>query len=261
MVSAIDGLVISGGAAKGAAFLGVLHRLSEMHVLGDIRAISGTSIGALAAVLVAKKTAMIDALHMLSRQPFTIQADLMTFEPPFGLDSGHDMLEFIRCMIGQQSFNDLKAQSGVDVVICATSLFNKKPVYFQADTHPNMEVAWAVRLSCTLPLLFAYGQQDDDAFVDGGLTDNFPVSPLVQKGCKRILGLRFKAPDPLKMPSELTEYVMALMTCVAWQAECQDDLCEHVVELAVPQHAAFDFSMCPRTLKGLFELGYNTRLF
>ena len=256
-----DGLVISGGAAKGAAFLGLLQRLLEQKHLCTLKAISGTSIGALAAVLTAQKANMLDVLRVISTRPFNINADLMSLEPPFGLDSGIELLEFIRSLIGKESFVELKRKTGMDVVVCATSLFDKKPSYFQASNHPNMEVAWAVRLSCTLPLLFAYGKEDDDAFVDGGLTDNFPVSPLQKLGCQKILGLRFKSSDPLKLPTELTEYVMALMTCVAWQAQSQDDACDKVIELDVPHHAAFDFSMGRTQLNDLFRLGYNTTLF
>lgn len=253
-----DAVAISGGAARGAAFLGVLHRLQQGGDLDHVKTVSGTSIGALAAVLLAKKCNMVEALATISRRPFDVEADLFSLEPPFGLNSGVEMMTFIRTLVGRQTFGALHAATGVDVVVCATSLRKKRPVYFRSATHADMDVAWAVRLSCTLPLLFGYGEHGGDAFVDGGLTDNFPTNPLTQAGCQNILGLRFKAPDPRRLPQELTAYVIDLMTCVAWQAKPEDGACRHVIELDVPQEASFDFSMSPAMLQGLFDLGYDS---
>lgn len=252
-----DAVAISGGAARGAAFLGVLHKLQEGHHLDGVKCVAGTSIGALAAVLLARKSNMVEALATISKKPFDIEADLLTLEPPFGLNSGSDLLLFIQTLVGKHTFRSLHEATGVDVVICATSLLKKRPVYFRSATHPDMDIAWAVRLSCSLPLLFGYGEHDGDAYVDGGLTDNFPVNPLTQSGYTNILGLRFKSPDPFRLPRELTEYIIDLMTCVAWQAKPQDDACKHVIELHVPHQALFDFSMSPAMLQALFNLGYG----
>ena len=252
-----DALVVSGGAARGPAFLGALHKLGELGKLEGLTVVAGTSIGALAAVLVAQKANMLVALQTISHKPFELDFDLISLDPPFGVDSGVLLLKFIRMLIGRETFKQLRARSGIDVIICATSLLQRRPTYFQADTHPDMEVAWAVRLSCTLPLIFAYGTQHEEAFVDGGLTDNFPVKPVVEKGCRRILGLRFKLPDPTSLPTGLTEYVMALMCCVAWQGPCMDNKCKRVLELVVDAEVTLDFSMKPATLWRLFSVGYT----
>jgi len=253
-----DALAISGGAARGAAFLGALQRLKETGQLKGVKTVSGTSIGALAATLVVQDADMIQAMKHIAKKPFELQLDLISIEPPFGVDSGRQLLLFMRSLIGKCTFQQLRAGTGKELVICATSLIQRKPVYFTADTHPNMEVAWAVRLSCSLPLLFGYGKANTEAFVDGGLTDNFPVEPLRKLGCKSILGLRFKMTDPHVLPVELTEYVMALMCCVAWQAQSQDHVCATVIELDVEQQAALDFSMCLEEMEQLFSVGYSS---
>lgn len=237
--------------------MGVLHKLSETGQLRHIKCFAGTSIGALAAVLAAQRVDMTRALAAISCKPFDMDADLLSLDPPFGLNSGVELLEFIRSLVGRQTLQQLRDVHGTNTVICATSLKNKRPVYFSAASHPDMEAAWAVRLSCTLPLLFACGVHGGDAFVDGGLTDNFPVRPLLDLGYESILGLRFTSPDPHGLPQEVTEYVLALMACVAWQTRSQDGHCKHVIELDVPQQAAFDFSMSPSALSALFAIGYK----
>ena len=57
------------------------------------------------------------------------------------------------------------------------------------------------------------------------------------------------------MPDTLTDYVLALMACMAWQSPPTDDACARLVELAVEPDAALDFSMTDAALCALFELG------
>ena len=252
-----DGLVISGGAAKGPAFLGALQRLRERGDLAGVRAFSGTSIGALAAALAVAGADMRAVREQIIRQPFQLQFDLFSLDRPYGIDSGNRLLAFIRTLVGTDTFADCRRTHGRDLVVCATDLMACRPVYFSADSHPDMEVAWAIRLSCTLPLIFAYGQQGDDAYVDGGLTDNFPVAPLLDRRCRRILGLRFKQADLRGMPNDITEYVMTLLKCVAWRSAEQDAACARVCELVVPDVLALDFELPADDLRGLFRLGYQ----
>lgn len=252
-----DGLVLSGGAARGAAFLGALHKLRRDGALHNVKAMSGTSIGALAVVLCAQKRDMIAALRQIAARPFQLAFDLISVEAPFGVDSGTDLHNYITGLVGEETMQQLVTRTGINVVICATSLLQRKPVYLTAATHPDMQVAWAVRLSCTLPLIFAYGLHAEEAFVDGGLSDNFPTQPLSDLGCKKVLGIRFKQADPHGLPRTLTEYILTLMSCVAWQAQNDDTFCHTLIELDVPAESAFDFSMPMCSLKVLFKLGFT----
>lgn len=254
---AVDGLVISGGAARGAAFLGALHRLQKEHVLDGVRVVAGTSVGALAAALVCRNADMHAAMLTIAANPFELELDLVTVEPPFGVDSGLNLLRFIRSLIGTETFASLQARTGRDLVVCATSLHTKAPRYFCARDDPDMEVARAVHLSCSLPLLFAYGEWEGEVFVDGGLSDNFPVTAATSAGCERVLGLRLRQRGDEELPADLIEYIMTLMSCVAWQAKCKDSECWRVVELDVEQQAALDFSMGRGTLQRLFRRGFD----
>ena len=253
-----DGLVLSGGAARGAAFLGILHRLREDGVLRHVNTVAGTSIGSLVAVLFAQGVDMTQVLHKIADRPFSIDIDFSTLEASFGLDDGSGLLAFVRTLVGRQTFGELQRATGKEIVVCATSLETRQPVYFGPRTTPDMEVAVAVRLSCTLPFLFGFAVHRGEAYVDGGLVDNFPVKAARAAGCRRILGLRFKQPTPKAVPTTLTEYVVALMASMAWQTNLEDQLCRTTIELAVEPDKALDFSMTPETLQALFDLGYQT---
>ena len=251
-----DGLVLSGGAARGAAFLGALDALRAGGQLDGVKTVAGTSIGALAAVLVAQRADMRTVLAKIASRPFQLEVDFVSMEQRFGIDDGQGLLAFLRSLVGRDTFRQLAERSGTRVIVCATSLRTRGPVYFQPASHPEMEVAQAVYLSCALPFVFAYAVHGaDGAYVDGGLSDNFPVGAAAAAGCRRILGLRFRQPAPKPVPDTLTDYVLALMACMAWQSPPTDDACARLVELAVEPDAALDFSMTDAALCALFELG------
>lgn len=253
-----DALVLSGGAARGAAFLGALQKLREQGALDTVRILAGTSIGSLVAVLVAQGQDMRSVLKTIANQPFNVDFDFETMETCFGLDNGDGLLGFIRDLIGRQTFKELQLLTGKEVVVCVTNLQTRRPVYLSVRTEPDMEVAAAVRMSCTLPFLFGFAVHRGGAYVDGGLVDNFPVRSAVEAGAKSILGLRFMQPRPTSIPSTLTEYVLALMASMSWQTANEDWRCVRTVELRVEPEQALDFSMAADTLQCLFNVGYQS---
>ena len=253
---AYDGLVLAGGAARGAAFLGALDELRPC--LGEVKVVAGSSIGALAAVLFAQGGNLRDVVEAIAGRPFELQFDLDSMDSTFGLDNGAGLLSFIRSLVGTRTFGELQKATGKEVVICATNCLTSKPEYFGPRSHNAMEVAWAVRLSCTLPFLFGYGINGDIAYVDGGVSDNFPVDAAALYGCQHVLGLRFRQPEPTARPTEIFQFVLILMASMAWQAEPKDHLCARVVELDVDPGSALDFSMAAETLLPLYEAGQRS---
>lgn len=249
-----DGLVISGGAARGAVFLGALHELQHRKFLNGVKVVAGSSIGSLIAVLYTLGKNMNKIMHDIAGRPFNIDIDLDMYQT-FGLDNGNSLLTFIRSLIGQPTFKQLFEQTGKEVVVCATCLQTRRPVYFGPRTHADMDVSWAVRLSCTLPFIFAYGLWDSKAFVDGGVTDNFPIEAALEYGCTSVVGLCFCPSPPTPRPLSLTDYVATLMSCAAWHSPTIQTSGHKIFQFQAATTEAFDFSMDLKLLSGLFEVG------
>lgn len=158
-------LVISGGGARGMAALGAASVLRRRGILETTRAFVGTSAGALVAASLATRTPPCDAARIFcspGKRPFR----------------GADTLDaWIRDLVGDATtFEDVLETHGTELVACASSVSTRKPVYFSARTHPTMRVRDALRASCAVPLVFPPVRVLGDAYVDGGLTDNFPMA-------------------------------------------------------------------------------------
>lgn len=168
------GIVLSGGGTRGFSHLGVLQALNEAGIYPD--AVSGTSAGAIAGVFYAEGYKPSEILKIFAGNK---RSDYLSFTVP--KDSLMEMSGLYRILnkyISSRNFKDLK----IPLFVTATDLNHGKPRYFSSGELIDVIIA-----SCSLPVLFKPIIIDDIEYLDGGIMDNFPVSPL-QKKCKFLIG-------------------------------------------------------------------------
>jgi NTE family protein len=190
------GLVLSGGGARGAAHIGVLQVLDQLHV--PIDAIAGTSMGAVvgglyASGLSAQEIAQVagslnwqDAFH--DRPPrseltfrrkqeddsylvdFPVGVRDWAFQLPKGLIKGQSLEMLLRRLTlpvaTTHSFDDLPTPFRA----VATDLATGEPVVMQSG-----DLASAMRASLSAPGVFVPAERDGRVLVDGGIADNLPI--------------------------------------------------------------------------------------
>ena len=191
------GLVLSGGGARGAAHIGVLEVLDQLHV--PIDAIAGTSMGAVvgglyASGLSAKEIAAVanslnwqDAFHdrpprteLTFRRKEEDESFLVnlpvgirdwSFQLPKGLIKGQSLEMLLRRLTlpvaTTASFDNLPTPFRA----VATDLATGEPVVMKSG-----DLASAMRASLSAPGLFVPVERDGRVLVDGGVADNLPVS-------------------------------------------------------------------------------------
>ncbi len=190
------GLVLSGGGARGAAHIGVLEVLDDLHIPVD--AITGTSMGAVvgglyASGLSAKQIAGVanslnwqDAFH--DRPPrteltyrrkeedesflvnFPLGVRDWSFQLPKGLIKGQSLEMLLRRLTlpvaTTGSFDNLPTRFRA----VATDLATGEPVVMSGG-----DLASAMRASLSAPGLFVPVERDGRVLVDGGVADNLPI--------------------------------------------------------------------------------------
>ena len=216
------GLVLSGGGARGAAHVGVLKVLEELHVPVD--AIAGTSMGAVVGSLYASGMSaaaierLIDSVDWQDsfhdRPPramlnFRRKQDDREFlvRAPLGLRGGQIRLP--RGLIQGQKLNQILRSATLPVA--AIDDFDRLPIPFRAlatDIVTGAPVvfsrgalATAVAASMAAPGVFAPVEVDGRLLVDGGLTENLPLSLVRSMGVDVIIAVDVSS--PLLPPREL----------------------------------------------------------
>ena len=181
-------LALGGGAVLGAAHVGVLRALDELHI--PIAMISGTSIGAFIASLFAFGKSWQEIREI------ALGLDWLDLSGPvlsqYGLLSNRKFGDIVNRLLGHKTIED----ASIPLFMIATDIGTGKEVVFRKG-----DVASAVMASSCIPGVFRPVDYCGALLVDGVLVENVPVSPLlacdgVRVVCVDLLGRHaFKKPE------------------------------------------------------------------
>lgn len=169
------GITLSGGGARGIAHIGVLESLHRHHLYPEI--VSGSSMGALVGVLYAAglKPGEILGLVRSSRFFRLIKWHL----PQSGLIDLKVVERILREKITSDDFGSLKMP-----FYCAVSNLNSGKVEFKSE---GELIKWVVA-SASIPIIFEPQLINGFTYVDGGLLNNLPVTP-IREQCDFLIGV------------------------------------------------------------------------
>lgn len=189
------GLALGGGAVFGAAHIGVLKALDEKGIKIDY--ISGTSIGAFVAALFAfgYKWNQIETLALNLRW---LDISSVTLSQ-YGLLSNSKLGDYITEHIGKKDFTEADiplSMIGTDISCGAKVVLNKG------------DVSTAVMASSCIPGAFKPVERDDLMLVDGGITENVPVSPLIEQGADYIIAVDLNTNLKPARPANILEVII-----------------------------------------------------
>jgi NTE family protein len=230
------GLVLSGGGARGAAHIGVLKMLDDLHV--PIDAIAGTSMGAVVGGLYASgysareiETIMTSVNWQEAFRDRPTRTDL-TFRRkeeeenflvnfPLGLRSGHFQLP--KGLIQGQKLSQILRRLTLSTAeitdfdalptrfrAVATDLETGDPVVIHAG-----DLSGAMRASLSAPGVFAPVERDGRLLVDGGLAENLPIDVARAMGVDILIVVDVSTPlvtrDKLTSAPAISNQMLAIL--------------------------------------------------
>jgi predicted acylesterase/phospholipase RssA len=245
-----DTLVLSGGGMKGVAMLGAVDRMQAAGMLSKVRTVVGTSAGALVGALVATKRDLKGSLSAMQRHTYCPDFDFDRFGTRYGLDSGDSLVELMGALMPPFTFEEVRREHGISLVVCVTNVSKRCAEYFGPDTHPNVPIALAIRMSCSVPLYFAAVKHDENWYVDGSIVDNFPCDWAAKHGAERIVGVTTHG--KAATIGNFEGFVMALVDSVV---ASQHTSRAEVLSLDLPGASTLNFGAPPSELLRLFATG------
>ena len=249
-------LVLSGGGAKGLAYIGMFKALEELNCpLPDC--IVGCSMGAIIGGLYASGMTVDEMISFFSKgfdltdyldvshlgfgltkltKLLQIGARLNNLISHQGADSGERSLTLFKKLSCYQTFDQLK----IPFYCNATDLCEGNEVVFDKGL-----LADAMRASYSYPGFFAPFNYNGKLFVDGCVKNNTPVWIAKEKGFKNILAVTlgtFKAINNDDIDSSI-----AILTRCLEVASIRSDyrVCNtptHILDIDMKKTAAYDFS-------------------
>lgn len=165
------GLVLSGGAARGAFHLGVLAFFDEHNI--KFEAYSGSSIGSIIATSYASGVPPKEQLKIFKSKELRKSIKFNPFlNGFFKIDTKNSLIKELLPISKLENISK-------PVFICVYDYKNKELIYYPKGDTIKLCVA-----SCALLPIFKTQKYEHRKLIDGGLIDNIPIRPLLNKNLK-----------------------------------------------------------------------------
>lgn len=200
------GLVLAGGGARGAYQIGALKALRELSIDKYIKVVSGTSIGALNAVLFMSGDVdkSVDIWNRISKEEILPTDDNNLNIRSKLLQLGISNMNFIKKYIpkiisgGNISRSGLiKIMDEIDFdfvkksnVICyatCTESIELTTRYFKINDHSEKDIKKILLATSAIPMIYDCEKIEEIKYLDGGIVDNVPVQPVYGENCDIII--------------------------------------------------------------------------
>lgn len=197
-------LILSGGGTHGSVQVGALRFLMVEGLHTSITHISCCSIGCYVAMMYCLKFSIDEMEEVIKKfvsSPKCIYisiSSLMNIFTQLGLtETKHIFIPLLALAkekyphddIENFTFVDIAKKFGINLYVSVTDICGGQNKIFSIDDTPDVNVFMACRASMSLPFVYTPVKINDRYYVDGALTNNFPITVFRQVPDENKLGL------------------------------------------------------------------------
>ncbi|RUM59198.1 MAG: Patatin [Persephonella sp.] len=236
------GLVLSGGAVRGATHIGVLKALKEFGI--EINILSGVSAGSIIAVFYAAGYSPKEMEDILLKTDIKKYLKLKFPKQAFFSLEKLDIL--LERYIGRIDLSELKIKTYITVIDYTIG---------EVKYIDKGDLIQYIKASCSLPVVFEPTYIDGKPYIDGGIMDNLPIEPLIKEKCElKICSEVNPFPEFSPNPNIFKLAVRSLFLAIRSNTENNKKYCD--IFLQPPQLVEIGlFSI--KDLKKAIDIGYN----
>lgn len=181
------GIVFAGGGGKGSYQVGVLRALVEKGILDYVTGISGSSVGALNAVLCALGDIALaeNVWNDITPGKF-LTIDPLQIDLKEGILSRDGLIKLLNDYIDLNQVRDNEKTIYATVTETMSS-GEDIPRYLRLNYGSDKEIKDILLASTALPILYSPVEINGKVYRDGGISDNLPVRPLYIEGIRHFI--------------------------------------------------------------------------
>jgi predicted acylesterase/phospholipase RssA len=185
----IDTLILSGGGLKGFGYIGGLKVLESNNII-NIKKINNyyaNSVGTIISLLLAI------GYNLDFLEEFIIKFDFKKVIPKLnlpnifnnlGISNGNEIMIIIQTMflkktkVKDMTFDEFYNKYNIKLNYITTNYTLGKEEVLSFDNTPDLSVLLAVRMSIAIPLIFTPVIINNNIYIDGFLSNNFPIDKI-----------------------------------------------------------------------------------
>lgn len=267
-------IVLSGGALKVVTMIGCIKYLEETKELDNIINYVGTSGGSIISLFLVVGYSfseilrfMKDVFYKESIQQFNIDQMFDIFTT-YGINDGKGIIDFCNEILARKgihtgiTFIELAKMTGKNLVVCVSNLTHEKTEYFNVDTEPHLSVVKAIRMSCSIPLIFTPILYKDCYYVDGVLYKSFPISYFNDNKLKDIIGINIINKNYQKADDFMSYLSFLMYTMMDKYYSMGNDIDRNIVTIDIEDKSWISLfnmriSFTPEQFAEYISYGYN----
>ena len=262
-------LAFSAGGVKGLSFIGCLEALESIGLISDIEGFVGSSAGAIMSYLIVIGYTSIELKYInlyldLTNFRHITSDNIINYLKNFGIDSGENFKKVLRILSNHKNidpdidFISLYKKTGKNLVVTGTNLSKQKTDYFCYQTHPNMKVIEAIRISLSIPYVFNVCHFNGDLYVDGAVMENYPINYFNRN---EVLGFHINNNSYDMDITTIDSFTLILINCIVKKMQNQNLLDSQDVTVDIINNSSIlDFNLTYKQKEMLFRKGYNSTI-
>ncbi len=266
--------IFTGGSSRGLCYVGVLKALEELNI--KIENYAGSSIGSLMAVFYAigysaeEIEQEVDSLNLCSLFRdfnFNILSD-------FAFSKGNIYLKWLREKI-ESKFYGTNYKKGKmkpvcfkdidkDIYVTATDLETSRCFVFSKYTTPDVEIAFALRASSSMPGLLKPIKFQEKILIDGDILRAYPIweyIPKFKNKKSKLLEFRITGGNKNKFSLNPIKLVNKIVNAAAYAIDnyavenFKNEI--NILQIDIPNIDFTDFKFTLKQKKEIYDIGYE----
>lgn len=183
----IDSIVLSGGGLNGILMLGAIQHSMDANLfnMSNIDMLVGTSIGSLICYLLAIGYFPTEVMCLLAKyqEELNIMTNKFSMMKMMKLEGGMSFthLQYILEQITLNKTGTLFTLKSLyerynKTLVCVTYNFTTQQIeYMSHENYPDLPCILAIRMSCSIPVIFEKCMFNGNHYIDGGVYDNLAI--------------------------------------------------------------------------------------
>jgi NTE family protein len=259
-----DTLCLSSGGVYGIAYIGALDYLIEEKIidLNNIKNFVGTSVGALTLFMIIIGYSIKDMNDIIINLNFSkLQTELKIEEllGNYGINNGSKFIYMLKFFINKKlkvddiTFNELYLKYKKNFIVIGTNFSKGEETIFNYKNTPDMSIVTAIRISISVPFVFTPVLYNDEYYVDGALTNIFPINHCNQE---TTIALNLPYANSYKINNILDVFLNSLKIVaksIACKNECKIN--DNIINIPSEAFSSFDLDIKLETKISLINIG------
>ena len=259
-----DTLCLGSGGMFGISYIGVIDYLIKEEIinLDKIKNYAGTSVGTIILFFIIMGYSMKelnDIVIYFNFNKLDIDCNLDDIFNNYGMNDGIKIIYLLKFFLKKKmniddiTFIELYEKYNKKFIIIGTNFSKGEETVFNYINTPNLSIITAIRISISIPFIFTPYLYNNEYYVDGGLTNMFPIKHCNQE---TTIGIRLPYSKTFKLDNVCDIFINTLQIILK-SVSCKDnfEFKDNIISIDHNEIAVFNLNITLERKIHLINMG------